>query len=198
MQAPSLGHVSASWSACGCAMARADLRSTVVITRTSREDDLWPGPPRRSSRSASASKSTAICRPSSDTAAFVASPEWDASPPSCSARRRVAAFRNGTAVARCAAWHGQGDVRVRPRTQASLAVSADGEDWVLINASPDLPQPAAAIEAAASAHRNPRKPDQGGGAHRRRDRPGRGLAQSARARAIHGVRDRGHARRTGR
>jgi pyrroloquinoline quinone biosynthesis protein B len=29
---------------------------------------------------------------------------------------------------------------VRPRTQASLAVSADGENWVLINASPDLPQ----------------------------------------------------------
>jgi pyrroloquinoline quinone biosynthesis protein B len=33
-----------------------------------------------------------------------------------------------------------GDPRVRPRTQASLAVSADGEDWVLINASPDLPE----------------------------------------------------------
>jgi pyrroloquinoline quinone biosynthesis protein B len=33
-----------------------------------------------------------------------------------------------------------GDVRVRPRTQASLAVTADGESWVLINASPDLPQ----------------------------------------------------------
>jgi pyrroloquinoline quinone biosynthesis protein B len=33
-----------------------------------------------------------------------------------------------------------GDRRVRPRTQASLAVSADGEDWVLINASPDLPE----------------------------------------------------------
>ena len=32
-----------------------------------------------------------------------------------------------------------GDARVRPRTQASLAVSADGDDWVLINASPDLP-----------------------------------------------------------
>jgi pyrroloquinoline quinone biosynthesis protein B len=29
---------------------------------------------------------------------------------------------------------------VRPRTQASLAVTADGENWVLINASPDLPQ----------------------------------------------------------
>ena len=33
-----------------------------------------------------------------------------------------------------------GDARVRPRTQASLAVSADAENWVLINASPDLPQ----------------------------------------------------------
>ena len=29
---------------------------------------------------------------------------------------------------------------MRPRTQASLAVSGDGESWVLINASPDLPQ----------------------------------------------------------
>jgi pyrroloquinoline quinone biosynthesis protein B len=33
-----------------------------------------------------------------------------------------------------------GDARVRPRTQASLAVSADDENWLLINASPDLPQ----------------------------------------------------------
>jgi len=31
-----------------------------------------------------------------------------------------------------------GDARVRPRTQASLAVTADGESWLLINASPDL------------------------------------------------------------
>jgi pyrroloquinoline quinone biosynthesis protein B len=41
---------------------------------------------------------------------------------------------------RCAvcrlAW--AGDKRVKPRTQASLAVSADGEHWVLLNASPDL------------------------------------------------------------
>ena len=29
---------------------------------------------------------------------------------------------------------------MQPRTQASLAVSADGENWVLVNASPDLPQ----------------------------------------------------------
>jgi len=36
------------------------------------------------------------------------------------------------------AW--EGDPRARPRTQASLAVSGDGESWILINASPDLPQ----------------------------------------------------------
>jgi len=33
-----------------------------------------------------------------------------------------------------------GDPRALPRTQSSLAVSADGERWVLINASPDLRQ----------------------------------------------------------
>ena len=31
-----------------------------------------------------------------------------------------------------------GDVAARPRTQCSLAVSADGERWCLLNASPDL------------------------------------------------------------
>lgn len=31
-----------------------------------------------------------------------------------------------------------GDRRVKPRTQASLAVSADGVRWILLNASPDL------------------------------------------------------------
>lgn len=36
------------------------------------------------------------------------------------------------------AW--QGDPRVSARTQSSLAVSADGESWVLLNASPDLRQ----------------------------------------------------------
>jgi pyrroloquinoline quinone biosynthesis protein B len=30
------------------------------------------------------------------------------------------------------------DPRVKRRTQASLAVSSDGEDWILLNASPDL------------------------------------------------------------
>src|ERR1700733_2671995 len=31
-----------------------------------------------------------------------------------------------------------GDWRVKPRTQASLAICADGEHWTLLNASPDL------------------------------------------------------------
>jgi pyrroloquinoline quinone biosynthesis protein B len=31
-----------------------------------------------------------------------------------------------------------GDPRVRQRTQASLAVSGDGENWILLNAAPDL------------------------------------------------------------
>ena len=31
-----------------------------------------------------------------------------------------------------------GDPRVKPRTQSSLSVSADGHHWVLLNASPDL------------------------------------------------------------
>ncbi len=36
------------------------------------------------------------------------------------------------------AW--DGDARVKPRTQASLAVSADQRHWVLLNATPDLRQ----------------------------------------------------------
>ncbi len=70
---------------------------------------------------------------------------------------------------RCAvcrlAW--AGDARVRSRTQASLAVSADGENWVLINASPDLRQQLERSPGAASARRDARQPDQGGGSDRR-------------------------------
>ncbi|MCS6892449.1 MAG: pyrroloquinoline quinone biosynthesis protein PqqB [Rhodovarius sp.] len=40
-----------------------------------------------------------------------------------------------------------GDPAARPRTQAGLAVSADGERWVLVNASPDLRQQIAATPA---------------------------------------------------
>jgi pyrroloquinoline quinone biosynthesis protein B len=32
----------------------------------------------------------------------------------------------------------RGAIRARPRTQSSIAVSADGADWVLFNASPDI------------------------------------------------------------
>jgi pyrroloquinoline quinone biosynthesis protein B len=32
----------------------------------------------------------------------------------------------------------RGAIRARPRTQSSIAVSADGADWVLLNASPDI------------------------------------------------------------
>jgi len=50
---------------------------------------------------------------------------------------------------RCAvcrlAW--DGDPRVTPRTQASLAVSADARHWILLNASPDLRAQVAATPA---------------------------------------------------
>ena len=45
-----------------------------------------------------------------------------------------------------------GDPSARPRSQASLAVSADGETWFLLNASPDLRQ-----QIAASAFLYPRQ-----------------------------------------
>ena len=43
------------------------------------------------------------------------------------------------------AW--EGDARVKPRTQSSLAVSADGERWLLLNASIDLRQQIFAMPA---------------------------------------------------
>src|SRR2546423_4156258 len=50
---------------------------------------------------------------------------------------------------RCAvcglAW--EGDPRATPRTQVSLAVSADGEHWTLLNAAPDLRAQLAATPA---------------------------------------------------
>ena len=33
-----------------------------------------------------------------------------------------------------------GDPRVRPATQASVAVTGDGEGWLIVGASPDLRQ----------------------------------------------------------
>ena len=52
--------------------------------------------------------------------------------------RRVEAFRNGIAGVRCVGSLGRTTRGRKPRTQASLAVSADGEHWILLNASPDL------------------------------------------------------------
>jgi pyrroloquinoline quinone biosynthesis protein B len=46
-----------------------------------------------------------------------------------------------------------GDERVRPRSQASLAVSADGARWLLLNASPDLRQ-----QIIATPQLQPRQP----------------------------------------
>ena len=40
-----------------------------------------------------------------------------------------------------------GDANAKPRTQTSLAVSADGWRWVLLNASPDLPRQIASTPA---------------------------------------------------
>lgn len=57
-------------------------------------------------------------------------PQWNSNAPACrEARRR--------------------DGRARPRTQASLAVSANGRDWLVLNASPDL---RLQIEAAPALH----------------------------------------------
>ena len=48
-------------------------------------------------------------------------PQWNSNAPGCRRAR-------------------QGDSLARPRTQASVAVSAGGEHWLLLNASPDLRQ----------------------------------------------------------
>jgi pyrroloquinoline quinone biosynthesis protein B len=62
-----------------------------------------------------------------------------------------------------------GDARVQPRTQASLAVTADGENWLLINASPDLPQQIRQSQALHPRNRMRGSPIKSGGAHRRGD-----------------------------
>src|SRR5690606_13190736 len=48
----------------------------------------------------------------------------------------------------------RGSEDLEPRTQSSLAVSADGESWVLLNASPDLRQ-----QIASTPELNPRAGD---------------------------------------
>lgn len=55
-------------------------------------------------------------------------PQWNCGCPNCAAVRR-------------------GDGAVEARTQSSLAVSADGERWLLVNASPDVRQQVVARDA---------------------------------------------------
>jgi pyrroloquinoline quinone biosynthesis protein B len=57
-------------------------------------------------------------------------PQWNSNAPGCRRAR-------------------SGDPHAEPRTQASVAVSADGDQWFLLNASPDLRQQ---IEAAPCLH----------------------------------------------
>ena len=78
-----------------------------------------------------------------------------------------------------------------PRTQASVAVSADGKQWVLLNAAPDLRQQ---INDTPELHPAPneraaQQPDQGGGADQWRCRCHGRPAVSARRPAFHHLRD---------
>ena len=95
----------------------------------------WPGQPRPSSRSASASRSTAICRPNSDLAFRFPLMGLTAIVLGAAAGGGFPQWNCNCDVCRLA-W--AGDARVRARTQASLAVSGDGKRWTLLNASPDL------------------------------------------------------------
>jgi len=60
-------------------------------------------------------------------------PQWNSAGPGCQRARR-------------------GDPAARPRTQTSVAVSADGQRWALLNAAPDL---RAQIEAMPALHPRP-------------------------------------------
>jgi len=65
-------------------------------------------------------------------------------------------------------------------TQASIAVSADGEHWFLINASPDLRQPIDRdAKTSSQARPTPSQPDRGCDPDQWRDRRGRGPAVDA-------------------
>ena len=91
-----------------------------------------------------------------------------------------------------------GDRRAKPRTQASLAVSADGEHWILLNASPDLRAQLLATPALQPRPGAARQPDQRRGPDRRRGRSDRRAADVARTPGFHGVCHRRHACGAGR
>ncbi len=74
-----------------------------------------------------------------------------------------------------------------PRTQSSLAVSADGTRWVLLNCSPDLREQIAHNPELWPDPNGPLRnsPDQGRHRHQRRRRPYHRPHQSARRHAFH-------------
>ena len=72
----------------------------------------------------------------------------------------------------------------QPATQASIAVSADGRRWVLVNASPDLRQQIEAERLPASTRRPALVADRRRGADQRRRRRGGRPAASARGHAV--------------
>ena len=57
----------------------------------------------------------------------------------------------------CAGQRG-GRIRAAERTQSSIAVSADGETWVLLNASPDIGTQMGTLSGAIAAHGPAGKP----------------------------------------
>jgi hypothetical protein len=77
-------------------------RSTLLSHGNAKEDDQWPGTPRPSLRSASASRSTGICRPNSD------------SDPVGSVTRRLAF---GIVAGRHAVWHEWATHACAPRSR---------------------------------------------------------------------------------
>src|SRR5581483_10644860 len=83
-------------------------------------------------------------------------PYWARAPPEGPMGRLTAIVLGGRGGVRIKQWNCRcdvcrlawdGDPRVSARTQASLAISADGERWTLLNAAPDLRAQLAATPA---------------------------------------------------
>ena len=147
--------------------------------QTDFDDDREPaGPPRRATETANAATRAEIA-PSAlpcvirvlGSAAGGGFPQWNCGCDNC---RRGA---RGHAA------------RVRPRTQESVAVSADGESWFLINCSPEI---RAQIESFAGLWPRAKRhsPIAGMLLDQRRSRPLPGLAVAARVAPAGGLRDR--------
>ena len=90
----------------------------------------------------------------------------------------------------------KGAIAARPRTQSSIAVTVDGVNWVLFNASPDILQQTESVPGSAAGARYPRHGDRRDRSGRRADRPHHRPADAARGQAsaadlVHGHGSRG-------